>query len=86
MPRLRLIAGPSVDALVPISANSDVPHTIVSDGFEGQVLVYIKDFTDEQGNTLHNEYFGHKDREDITWSIQVQGMSFSTAVTGPVNP
>ncbi|KAI0261607.1 hypothetical protein BC834DRAFT_972556 [Gloeopeniophorella convolvens] len=73
MPRLRVVAGPSTDALVPISANSDVPHTIKSDAFEGQILAYIKGFTDADGNVLHSEYFDRDDRKGITWSIQVQG-------------
>jgi hypothetical protein len=90
MPRLRVVAGPSIEALVPISTNSDVPHTIVSDAFEGQILTYVKDFTDEHGNVLDSEYFGREDRKGITWSVQVQGMSLRMFLplrkTGPVNP
>jgi hypothetical protein len=73
MPRLRAVAGPSQDELVPISVNSDVPHNIVSDAFEGQILAYIKGFMDEEGNVLESEYFHREDRKGITWSIQVQG-------------
>ncbi len=73
MPRLRAVAGPSQDKLVPISVNSDVPHNIVSDAFEGQILAYIKGFMDEDGNVLESEYFHREDRKGITWSIQVQG-------------
>ncbi|KAI0301636.1 hypothetical protein B0F90DRAFT_1718854 [Multifurca ochricompacta] len=73
MPRLRVAAGPSIDALVPISVNTDVPHSIVSDAFEGQILVYIKGFTDKEGKVLQSEYFDREDRKGITWSIQVQG-------------
>jgi hypothetical protein len=55
-------------------------HTthIVSDAFEGQILTYIKGFTDEEGNILQseNEYFQREDRKGITWSIQSQGTSF----------
>ena len=78
MPRLSVVAGPSLDALVPITVNSGVPHNIVSDAFEGQILVYIKGFTDEKGNVLQgeNEYFQREDRKGITWSIQTQGASF----------
>jgi len=74
MPRLRVVAGPSLDALVPISVNSDVPHDIVSDAFEGQIIAYIKDFPDEEGNASPSEYFDREDRKGVTWSIQVQGM------------
>jgi hypothetical protein len=70
---------------VPISVNSGVPHNIVSDAFEGQMLAYIKGFTDEDGNVLESEYFHREDRKGITWSIQVQGtllFSFPPTVPG----
>jgi len=85
MPRLRVVAGPSLDALVPISVNSGVPHDIVSDAFEGQISTYIKDFTDEKGNILDSEYFRREDRKGITWSIQVQGMWFLSSLS-PLPP
>jgi hypothetical protein len=77
MPRLSVVAGPSLDALVPITVNSGIPHNIVSDAFEGQILAYIKGFTDEEGDGLQseNEYFQREDRKGITWSIQTQGTS-----------
>ncbi|KAI9441281.1 hypothetical protein H4582DRAFT_1931539 [Lactarius indigo] len=73
MPRLRVVAGPSLDALVPISVNSNVSHAVTSDAFEGRILAYIKDFTDKDGTVLQSEYFDREDRKGITWSIQVQG-------------
>jgi hypothetical protein len=73
MPRLRVVAGPSLEELVPISVNSGEPHDIISDAFEGQILAYIKGFTNEEGNVLESEYFHREDRKGITWSIQVQG-------------
>ena len=81
MPRLSVVAGPSLDALVPITVNSGIPHNIVSDAFEGQILAYIKGFTDEEGNALQSEgeYFQREDRKGITWSIQTQGTSFDFA-------
>ena len=78
MPRLSVVAGPSLDALVPITVNSGIPHNIVSDAFEGQILAYIKGFTDEEGNDLQSEYFQREDRKGITWSIQTQGTSFDS--------
>jgi Protein of unknown function (DUF1769) len=75
MPRLRVLAGPSSSSLVPITAfvNTTHPHPIVSNLFEGQVVVNIKGFTNEDGTTLDSEYFEREDRKSITWSIQVQG-------------
>jgi hypothetical protein len=73
MPHLRAVAGPSLEELVPISVNSGVAHDVVSDAFEGQVLVNVKGFTDKEGNVLQSEYFHREDRKGITWSIQVQG-------------
>ncbi len=75
MPCLRVVAGPSLDALSPISVNSGVPHPITSDAFEGQMLAYIKDFPDKCGSVIQSEYFDREDRKGVTWSIQVQGMS-----------
>lgn len=75
MPRLRVVAGSSLDTLVPISVNSNESHPITSDAFDGRILVHIKDFTDKQGSVLHSEYFDREDRKGITWSIQVQGTS-----------
>lgn len=42
MPRLRILAGPSLDDLTPIEANSGVPIHIKSDAFDGQIVVHIK--------------------------------------------
>lgn len=72
MPRLRILAGPSLSSLTPVEVNSDVPVHVKSSGFEGQVAVYIKGWAD--GKQSHSEYFDHKDRKGITWSIQMQGM------------
>lgn len=78
MPRLRVLAGPTPTSLVPISniVNTDTPHSISTDRFEGQVVVNIKGFTDPQGRVVDTEYFQRLDRKDITWSIQVQGVHF----------
>ncbi|KAH9922891.1 hypothetical protein B0H21DRAFT_701400 [Amylocystis lapponica] len=73
MPRLRVLAGPSFDKLVPISANSDVPVDVSSDAFEGKVAVYIKGFADPRGHIGDSPYFEQEERRGITWSIQVQG-------------
>lgn len=74
MTRLRISAGPSLTNLTPIEPNSDIPLDIKSDGFEGQVAVYIKGLPDENGRPGHNGYFDHSLRKGITWGIQLQGM------------
>lgn len=71
MPRLRILAGPSLTDLTPINPNSDEPIHIKSDGFEGQVAVYIKGF--EGSGRTQSPYFDHEKRKGITWSIQLQG-------------
>ena len=73
MPRLRVLAGPSPDSLRHICANTNKPHAINSELFEGLVVVHVKGFPDEQGNVLESEYFDREDRQGVTWSIQVQG-------------
>lgn len=73
MPRLRVLAGPSLDSLRPICANTNKAHTINSEFFEGRVVVHIKGFPDSDGNVLESEYFEREDRKGVTWSIQVQG-------------
>ena len=71
MPRLRILAGSSMSDLVPIHADSGVPVTVSSDAFEGQLAVFIKGFTDEDGQVRDSEYF--RKRSGVTWSIQMQG-------------
>ncbi|VDB91308.1 unnamed protein product [Peniophora sp. CBMAI 1063] len=73
MPRLRVIAGPSLDDMQPMSVNTGEPFPISSPYFEGKLLAYIKGFPDEEGELLEHEYFEREDRAGITWSIQFQG-------------
>lgn len=77
MPRLRVLAGPSMDTMVPILPNTNIAHEIRTDLFEGKIVAHIKNFPDEDGNILVSEYFDLEDRRDVTWSIQVQGMLHS---------
>jgi hypothetical protein len=65
--------------LVDITAlvNTNTPHAISSDLFEGQIVVSIKGFTDPDGHVLDGDYFARPDRKGITWSIQVQGATLS---------
>lgn len=88
MPRLRVSVGTSLENLVPIHVNSDVPVKIGSDRFEGQVAVYMKGIAgDEWEGTREREREREKERgkgkgercgyfeerKGVTWSIQVQG-------------
>ncbi|KAF9239827.1 hypothetical protein BU15DRAFT_87839 [Melanogaster broomeanus] len=75
MPRLRVLAGPSLETLVPITdiVNSGRAHAISSDQFEGKIAVYVKNFVNAEGRCLTSEYFEREDRRGITWSVQVQG-------------
>jgi hypothetical protein len=75
MPQLRFLAGPSLTDLSPLEINSDIPLSIKSAGFEGQVAVYIKGLADSPEGRTHSPYFDHPDRKGITWSIQIQGVS-----------
>ncbi|KAF5333866.1 hypothetical protein D9758_017104 [Tetrapyrgos nigripes] len=72
MPNLRVLAGTSLDALVPITdyVNTNKPFKLpASDRFEGEVVCNIKGFADG----TESEYFEREDRKGVTWSIQVQG-------------
>ncbi|KAH8084355.1 hypothetical protein BXZ70DRAFT_900489 [Cristinia sonorae] len=73
MPRLRFLAGPSLERLVPIEANSGVPLKVSSDIYEGELLVYIKGFEDTEGSIRRSSYFEQKERKNVTWSFQAQG-------------
>ncbi|KAF8842431.1 DUF1769-domain-containing protein [Paxillus ammoniavirescens] len=75
MPRLRVLAGPTIETLVPITdiVNSGRAHIISSDWFEGKIAVYVKNFIGPEGRRLTSEYFEREDRKGVTWSIQVQG-------------
>jgi hypothetical protein len=78
MARLRVLAGPSPDALTNITnvVNTSTPTPISSDIFEGSIVVNVKGLTNERGEVLDSEYFQRADRKGITWSIQLQGRGF----------
>ena len=73
MPRLRVVAGTSLNDLPPITVNTGTPHSFASDAFEGSILAHVKDFTGLDGGVIESEYFEREDRKGVTWSIQVQG-------------
>lgn len=76
MPRLRILAGPSLHDLRPIHANTNEAVDVSSDVFQGSLAVYIKGFADEEGKVKDSDYF--RKRSGVTWSIQMQGArSFS---------
>jgi len=75
-PRLQILAGTSLDALQPITplVNTDKPYSLVSDAFEGEMVINIKGLVDPTtGEVKDSEYFSRADRQGITWSIQVRG-------------
>jgi len=78
MPKLRVLAGPTPNDLTPITSlvNTSVSHRIVSDAWEGEIVVFIKSFNDSDTPEAA-EYFGRSDRSGITWSIQTQGRFLS---------
>lgn len=59
--------------MTPISVNSNIAHPIKSDLFDGQITVHFKGFPDENGDILESEYFEREGKQNLTWSIQVQG-------------
>jgi len=73
--RLRILAGTSLENLVPITELVNTPRTfeLSSDVFKGEVVVCIKGMTEEDGTPRNSEYFEREDRSGITWSIQIQG-------------
>ena len=82
MPRLRVLAGTSQSSLFPITdfVNTAIAQPLISDSFEGQVVVNVKGFTNHDGQVVDSEYFKREDRKGITWSIQVQGVSRNSLV------
>ena len=77
MPRLRILAGTSLDNLKEIKAHIGEGVDVSSDAFEGKVAVYIKGFVDPSGNVQDSTYFDQEERRDVTWSIQFQGAILS---------
>lgn len=77
MPRLRVLAGPSLEQLSVISSNDGVAHSISGEYFEGRVAVYIRDERPCFASRLP-KYFERKERKGVTWSIQVQGAPLFT--------
>ena len=80
MPRLRVVAGSSLDDMQPMSVNTGEPFSISTPYFEGQLLAYIKGFPNEDGELLESDYFEREDRAGVTWSIQFQGASPHTSL------
>ncbi|KAG5339755.1 UPF0590 protein [Termitomyces sp. T112] len=71
-PRLRVLAGTGT-TLTPIThlVNTSNAFSLVSNRFEGEVVVCIKGLTHPEKDAYN--YFECSERQGITWSIQVQG-------------
>lgn len=74
-PKLRVMAGTSPDTMAPMTSlvNTNKPHRLYSDLFDGEIVAHIKNFPNENGDVIDSEYFAREDRQGVTWSIQVQG-------------
>jgi len=80
MPKLRVLAGPTPHDLTDITSlvNTNTSHRISTDEWEGEIVIFIKDFNADDSRTPEGaEYFGRSDRSGITWSIQTQGRFLS---------
>ncbi|KAF8342753.1 uncharacterized protein EI90DRAFT_3190738 [Cantharellus anzutake] len=60
MPRLRVLAGSSLDSLETLYANTGQLFEVNSDAFEGRIAVFLKDFVNENGQKTRSH-----------WSIQI---------------
>ncbi|KAG6884925.1 hypothetical protein C0992_005590 [Termitomyces sp. T32_za158] len=71
-PRLRVSAGTGT-ILTPIThlVNTTNAFPLVSDRYEGEVVVCIKDCTCPEKDAY--DYFEHPERHGMTWSIQARG-------------
>jgi len=79
VPRLRVLAGPSLDKMEVVQPNTGMPHDIRSEAFEGRVVIHVKGLVGEDGVMQEeHEYFSRKERRGVTWSIQVQGRFLQT--------
>ncbi|KZV90060.1 hypothetical protein EXIGLDRAFT_838086 [Exidia glandulosa HHB12029] len=74
MPRLRVFVGSSSDNLQPIEVNQPAgsAYPVSSDAFEGRIAVFLR-YEDEPHDREAANYFRAPERENVTWSIQVQG-------------
>ncbi|KAG6888141.1 hypothetical protein C0995_010354 [Termitomyces sp. Mi166 len=75
-PRLRVLAGTGT-TLTPIThlVNTTNAFSLVSDRFEGEVVVSIKGLTRPDKDTY--DYFERPERQGITWSIQASSLNQS---------
>jgi len=72
-PRLRVVVsdGSSYPPKTVLSVNSAKPTPIKTDGFEGEVQVWVKGFEGEKKGGDGHEYFGT--RSSMTYAIVVRG-------------
>ncbi len=80
-PKLRVLVSSS-SAYPPTTectVNSPTPTPIKTDSFEGDISVWIKDFTGDNSGGDGHEYFDK--RPGMTYGIVVRGGSFSIMIT-----
>lgn len=46
------------------------------------MIVHIKGFADSEGDVMESDYFARDDRQNITWTIQVQGAKAAVPIIG----
>jgi len=58
----KISAGFSLESTAPVGSevNTEMPHRLSSDVFEGWNMAYLKGFVDEDGNMRESEYFRGK--------------------------
>lgn len=77
-PRLRVLISTPGQAYPPtqlLPVNSNTPTPIRTPGFEGDVSVWVKDFTGDEKRGEGEEYFGQEGRGDMTYAIVTRGKS-----------
>ncbi len=67
-PKLCVMASTSLGSMVPITAlvNTNKSHNLSSDLFDRELVAYIQDLLDENGNVPESEYFSREDRQGMT--------------------
>lgn len=75
-PRLRVLISTPDQAYPPtqlLPVNSNTPTSIKTPGFEGDISVWVKDFTGDEKMGEGEEYFGHEGRKGMTYAIVTRG-------------
>ena len=83
MPRLRVWVSSPGSAYPPsqlLPVNSATPTPLKTPHFEGEVSVWIKDYTGDEKKGDGHEYFESEGRNGMTYAIVVRGESSISAI------